>query len=76
MGISKRVSCDEGKFPDSYPMAVKWMEALDQKPERDPVLKGDVCQQIKDYQAKGYAHKISRWQNLKKHRAQPYGTCR
>lgn len=50
---------DERKFPDSYPMAVRRMKALDRKLEKNLALKENVCQQIEDYQAKGYAHKIT-----------------
>ncbi|XP_055632594.1 uncharacterized protein LOC129773069 [Toxorhynchites rutilus septentrionalis] len=50
---------DERKFPDSYPMAVRRMKSLDRKLERNPELKRNVCQQIEDYQVKGYAHKIT-----------------
>ena len=49
---------DERQFPDSYPMAVRRMKALDRKLEKNPALKENVCKQIKDYQVKGYAHKI------------------
>ncbi|XP_039439556.1 uncharacterized protein LOC120420555 [Culex pipiens pallens] len=50
---------DERKFPDSYPMAVRRMKALDRKLEKNPELRENVCQQIEDYQTKGYAHKIT-----------------
>ncbi|XP_055523080.1 uncharacterized protein LOC129717248 [Wyeomyia smithii] len=50
---------DERWFPDSYPMAVRRMRALERKLEKDPALKQNVCQQIVDYQKKGYAHKIT-----------------
>ncbi|XP_065089673.1 uncharacterized protein LOC135710890 [Ochlerotatus camptorhynchus] len=46
-------------FPDSYPMAMRRMKALERNLEKDPALKRNVCQQIKDYQLKRYAHKIS-----------------
>ncbi|XP_055614982.1 uncharacterized protein LOC129761291 [Toxorhynchites rutilus septentrionalis] len=50
---------DERRFPDSYPMALRRMKALERKLERDPSLKRNVYQQINDYQMKGYAHKIT-----------------
>ncbi|XP_062704467.1 uncharacterized protein LOC134286808 [Aedes albopictus] len=50
---------DERRFPDSYPMAVRRMKALDRKLERNPALKENVCRQIEDYQSKGYAHKAT-----------------
>ncbi|XP_065083280.1 uncharacterized protein LOC135705459 [Ochlerotatus camptorhynchus] len=50
---------DERRFPDSYPMAVRRMRALERKLGKDPALKQKVCQQIEDYQTKGYAHKIT-----------------
>ncbi|XP_058836884.1 uncharacterized protein LOC131693240 [Topomyia yanbarensis] len=50
---------DVRRFPDSYSMALRRMKALERKLEKDPVLKQIVCQQISDYLAKGYAHKIT-----------------
>ncbi|XP_065081592.1 uncharacterized protein LOC135704092 [Ochlerotatus camptorhynchus] len=50
---------DERRFPDSYPMAVRRMRALERKLGKDPALKQKVCQQIEDYQTKGHAHKIT-----------------
>ncbi|XP_058455592.1 uncharacterized protein LOC131432955 [Malaya genurostris] len=50
---------DERRFPDSYPMAVRRMKALERKLEKDSGLKENVCRQIDEYQAKGYAHKAT-----------------
>ncbi|XP_058827423.1 uncharacterized protein LOC131687359 [Topomyia yanbarensis] len=50
---------DARRFPDSYPMAVRRMKALDRKLNRNSDLKKNVCQQIEDYQVKHYAHKAS-----------------
>ncbi|XP_055543160.1 uncharacterized protein LOC129728729 [Wyeomyia smithii] len=50
---------DERNFPDSYPMAVRRIKALDRKLNKDPAMKRKVCQQIEEYQLKGYAHKIT-----------------
>ncbi|XP_058816664.1 uncharacterized protein LOC131679936 [Topomyia yanbarensis] len=50
---------DAQRFPDSYPMAVRRMKALDRKLNRNSDLKKNVCQQIEDYQVKHYAHKAS-----------------
>ncbi|XP_055527785.1 uncharacterized protein LOC129720345 [Wyeomyia smithii] len=51
---------DERRFPDNYAMALRRMKALERKLERDPALKENVCQQIVDYQEKGYAHRITK----------------
>lgn len=50
---------DERRFPDSYPMAMRRMKALDRKLQKDPALKKKVCQMIEEYELKGYAHKIT-----------------
>lgn len=50
---------NERRFPDSYPMAVRRLKALDRKLEKSPELKENVCRQIEDYQLKGYAHKAT-----------------
>lgn len=50
---------DERRFPDSYPMAMRRLKALERKLQRVPVLKQKVCQMIEEYELKGYAHKIT-----------------
>ncbi|XP_055523114.1 uncharacterized protein LOC129717278 [Wyeomyia smithii] len=50
---------DDPAFPDSYPMAVRRLEALERKLQKDPLLARRVRDQIADYQRKGYAHKAS-----------------
>uniref|UniRef100_A0A182PWL1 DUF5641 domain-containing protein n=1 Tax=Anopheles epiroticus TaxID=199890 RepID=A0A182PWL1_9DIPT len=47
-------------FPNSFPMALKRLQALERKLSKDPELKRDVHQQIKHYIDKGYAHKATR----------------
>ncbi|XP_055523175.1 uncharacterized protein LOC129717331 [Wyeomyia smithii] len=46
-------------FPDSYPMAIKRMEALERKLSKNAQLRDKVIRQIEEYQAKGYAHKLT-----------------
>ncbi|XP_053692563.1 uncharacterized protein LOC128741013 [Sabethes cyaneus] len=50
---------DKRRFPDNYSMAVRRMQALERKLSKTPALKQNVCQQIVDYQVKGYAHKAT-----------------
>ncbi|XP_040169438.1 uncharacterized protein LOC120903851 isoform X2 [Anopheles arabiensis] len=50
---------DSPNFPDSYPMAVKRMQALERKFAQMPALEEKVRQTISEYEAKGYAHKAS-----------------
>ncbi|XP_062556857.1 uncharacterized protein LOC134221685 [Armigeres subalbatus] len=50
---------DERQFPDSYPMAIRRMKALERKLENNPELKQNVHQQIVEYLAKDYAHKAT-----------------
>ncbi|XP_058456561.1 uncharacterized protein LOC131433958 [Malaya genurostris] len=50
---------DNPEFPDSYLMAVRRMESLERRLEREPVLRENVRKQIADYVQKGYAHKAS-----------------
>ncbi|XP_055622896.1 uncharacterized protein LOC129766396 [Toxorhynchites rutilus septentrionalis] len=52
-------STDEPNFPDSYPMAVRRLESLERRLQRDPELKERVHEQILDYESKGYAHRAS-----------------
>ncbi|XP_058817768.1 uncharacterized protein LOC131681077 [Topomyia yanbarensis] len=50
---------DERNFPDSYPMSMRRLLALERKLNRDPALDRIVREQISDYQIKGYAHKAT-----------------
>ncbi|XP_055610704.1 uncharacterized protein LOC129757483 [Uranotaenia lowii] len=50
---------DNPQLPDSYPMAVKRLKALERKLSRNPELKEKVSKQIAEYQEKGYAHKAT-----------------
>ncbi|XP_038117193.1 uncharacterized protein LOC119769289 [Culex quinquefasciatus] len=50
---------DERRFPDSYPMATRRLQALERKLDKNPALKQNVSQQIAEYQNKGYAHKAT-----------------
>ncbi|XP_062541849.1 uncharacterized protein LOC134209841 [Armigeres subalbatus] len=50
---------DEQRFPDSYPMAISRLKALERKLERDPELGSKVHQLIAEYLIKGYAHKAT-----------------
>ena len=43
-------------FPDSRPMALKRLFALEKKLEKDPELKIEVHKQIRDYVENGFAH--------------------
>lgn len=40
-------------------MAVRRLECLERKMERDPALKENLHQQIGEYKKKGYVHKIT-----------------
>ncbi|XP_065092441.1 uncharacterized protein LOC135713285 [Ochlerotatus camptorhynchus] len=46
-------------FPDSYPMALRRLNALDKRLRKDPILEAKVREQIAEYEAKGYAHRIT-----------------
>ncbi|XP_053698719.1 uncharacterized protein LOC128745665 [Sabethes cyaneus] len=50
---------DQVEFPDSYPMAVRRLECLERRMNRDPELKENLHRQIREYEAKGYAHKAA-----------------
>ncbi|XP_062710230.1 uncharacterized protein LOC109425711 [Aedes albopictus] len=50
---------DHIRFPDSYPMAVRRLNALEKRLSKDPILEAKVREQIADYEAKGYAHRIT-----------------
>lgn len=48
---------DSPNFPDSFPMAIRRMLALERRFEREPELGEKVRSQIASYEQKGYAHK-------------------
>ncbi|XP_058817679.1 uncharacterized protein LOC131680988 [Topomyia yanbarensis] len=50
---------DNPHFPNSYPMAVRRLQSLERKLQKDPELKQTVRKLIADYEEKGYAHKAS-----------------
>ncbi|XP_065073508.1 uncharacterized protein LOC135697661 [Ochlerotatus camptorhynchus] len=50
---------DDPCLPNSYPMAVRRMEALERKLSKDSYLDGKVRGQIAEYLEKGYAHRIT-----------------
>ncbi|XP_055622870.1 uncharacterized protein LOC129766370 [Toxorhynchites rutilus septentrionalis] len=50
---------DEPCLPNSYPMAIRRMEALERKLSKNPFLDTKVRQQIAEYLEKGYAHRIT-----------------
>ncbi|XP_062699137.1 uncharacterized protein LOC134284320 [Aedes albopictus] len=47
---------DNPSFPDSYPMALRRLQQLERKLEKNPNLQKNVSKQIVEYQEKGYAH--------------------
>ncbi|XP_055623567.1 uncharacterized protein LOC129766992 [Toxorhynchites rutilus septentrionalis] len=50
---------DSTSFPDSYPMAVRRLESLERRLQREPELKNRVQEMITEYERKGYIHKAS-----------------
>ncbi|XP_055622225.1 uncharacterized protein LOC129765813 [Toxorhynchites rutilus septentrionalis] len=50
---------DSTSFPDSYPMAVRRLESLERRLQREPELKNRVQEIITEYERKGYIHKAS-----------------
>ncbi|XP_062703570.1 uncharacterized protein LOC134286025 [Aedes albopictus] len=50
---------DDIEFPNSYPMAVRRLECLERRMDRDPVLKANLHRQIREYEVKGYAHRAT-----------------
>ncbi|XP_062703926.1 uncharacterized protein LOC109409081 [Aedes albopictus] len=50
---------DHPDFPDSYPMALRRLEALERKLQMEPALGQRVREQIVEYERKGYAHKAN-----------------
>ncbi|XP_065094567.1 uncharacterized protein LOC135715082 [Ochlerotatus camptorhynchus] len=47
---------DDPRFPESFHMAVRRMNQLERRLERNPELHKNVCKQIDEYQEKAYAH--------------------
>ncbi|XP_053692417.1 uncharacterized protein LOC128740870 [Sabethes cyaneus] len=50
---------DNIEFPNSYPMAVRRLEALERKLAKDPALRARVHEQLDEYVAKGYCHRAT-----------------
>ncbi|XP_055615232.1 uncharacterized protein LOC129761532 [Toxorhynchites rutilus septentrionalis] len=50
---------DYVELPDSYNMALKRLECLERKMNRNPDLKQALCQQMKEYLLKGYTHRAT-----------------
>ncbi|XP_058827483.1 uncharacterized protein LOC131687421 [Topomyia yanbarensis] len=50
---------DDFEFPDSWGMAVRRLKGLEVKLTKDPELRENVFQQIREYLTKGYAHKAT-----------------
>lgn len=50
---------DEIEFPESYGMAMRRLECLERRMERNPLLKENIYRQMEEYQLKGYAHRAS-----------------
>ncbi|XP_062700056.1 uncharacterized protein LOC134284792, partial [Aedes albopictus] len=51
---------DNVEFPDSYSMAVRRLECLERRMDRNPELKENLHRQVSEYEAKGYAHKTTK----------------
>lgn len=50
---------DDFQFPNSYPMALKRLECLERKMEKDPVLARKMCDYIQDFVEKKYVRKLT-----------------
>ncbi|XP_055645281.1 uncharacterized protein LOC129781728 [Toxorhynchites rutilus septentrionalis] len=50
---------DKFEFPDSYPMAYKRLQCLERRMAKDPALRENIERQLKEYQAKEYAHRAT-----------------
>ncbi|XP_055633594.1 uncharacterized protein LOC129773943 [Toxorhynchites rutilus septentrionalis] len=50
---------DDIHLPDSYPMAVRRLQCLERKLDKDPALHENFHRQIQEYQDKGYAHRVT-----------------
>ncbi|XP_058819710.1 uncharacterized protein LOC131682338 [Topomyia yanbarensis] len=51
---------DSFEFPDSYQMAVRRLQCLERRMQRDLLIGESVRRQLSEYQAKGYIHKATR----------------
>ncbi|XP_053691074.1 uncharacterized protein LOC128739603 [Sabethes cyaneus] len=51
--------CDRVELPDSLPMAIRRLECLEKRMNRDPALKEEVHRQIQEYLDKGYTHRAT-----------------
>ncbi|XP_065095609.1 uncharacterized protein LOC135717446 [Ochlerotatus camptorhynchus] len=51
---------DQVEFPNSYTMALRRLECLERRMDRDPELKENLHRQIREYEVKGYAHKATK----------------
>ncbi|XP_058456811.1 uncharacterized protein LOC131434173 [Malaya genurostris] len=50
---------DEIVLPNSYPMAMRRLKCLERRMERNPPLKENLHQQLREYSEKGYAHRAT-----------------
>ncbi|XP_058456945.1 uncharacterized protein LOC131434299 [Malaya genurostris] len=50
---------DNPTFPDSFPMAMRRMKALERRLSKNPSLNENVFAQINDYQIKNYCHRAT-----------------
>ncbi|XP_062698761.1 uncharacterized protein LOC134284192 [Aedes albopictus] len=44
------------EFPDSFPMALRRLQCLERRMDKDPLLKENIHLQVQEYQQKGFAH--------------------
>ncbi|XP_062533722.1 uncharacterized protein LOC134202737 [Armigeres subalbatus] len=51
---------DHIELPESYNMALRRLECLERRMNRNPELKQALQQQLEDYQQKGYAHRATK----------------
>ncbi|XP_062538743.1 uncharacterized protein LOC134207018 [Armigeres subalbatus] len=51
---------DQVEFPNNYYMAVRRLECLERRMDRDAGLKENLHRQIREYEAKGYTHKATK----------------
>lgn len=50
---------DEIDLPDSFHMALQRLQCLERRMTRDAALKENLHRQIREYQDKGYAHRLT-----------------
>ncbi|XP_055633239.1 uncharacterized protein LOC129773625 [Toxorhynchites rutilus septentrionalis] len=50
---------DDVKLPDNYDMALRRLECLERRMQKDLLLKKSIHEQLAEYQAKGYAHRAT-----------------